>query len=188
MPAEKFVYQLKVTLDDSKPPIWRRVLVSEKVTLYELHQIIQIVMGWTNSHLHMFLLGEQIYGDPADDEFGDLGTKNETRYRLNQLGLHEKSKFSYEYDFGDSWDHTILVEKILPEEKGARYPVCVKGKRACPPEDVGGVWGYDDFLQAVTDPEHEEHDEYLEWIGDDFDPEAFDLDEVNEVLNTFKSN
>jgi len=187
MPNEKIVYQLKVTLRDSKPPIWRRVLVPENITLYQLHQILQIAMGWTDSHLHMFTIAGEIYGDPEDDEFGDLGTKNETRYRLNQLGLREKAKFSYEYDFGDSWDHTILVEKILPTQKGVHYPVCVTGKRACPPEDVGGVWGYEDFLEAIADPNHKEHDEYIEWIGDDFDAEAFDLDAVNESLQAIKT-
>lgn len=186
MPGDKSVYQLKVTLNGSKPPIWRRVLVSENITLDSLHEILQIVMGWENYHLHMFTLDGQIYGDPEDDEYGDLGTQNETRYRLNQLSLREKSKFSYEYDFGDSWDHTLLVEKILAPEKGAQYPVCIKGKRACPPEDVGGVWGYEEFLEAIADPENEEHDEYLEWIGGEFDPEAFDLDEINEALRDFK--
>jgi hypothetical protein len=186
MPGEKSVYQLKVTLDDSKPPIWRRILVPGNTTLYNLHEILQIVMGWENYHLHMFTIEGQIYGDPEDDEYGDLGTKDETRYRLDQLDLYEKSKFSYEYDFGDGWEHTILVEKILAPEKGAQYPVCVKGKRACPPEDVGGVWGYQNFLEAIADPEHEEHEEYLVWIGGEFNPEAFDLNEVNGALRAFE--
>ncbi len=176
MPGEKIVYQLKVTIKDSKPPIWRRVLVPGNVTLYDLHEILQVVMGWENYHLHMFTIAGEIYGDPEDDETGDLGTENETRYRLDQLGLLEKARFSYEYDFGDSWEHAILVEKILPAEKGVHYPVCVTGKRACPPEDVGGVWGYEEFLQAIADPENEEHEEYMGWIGPEFDPEEFDLD------------
>jgi hypothetical protein len=186
MSNPKSVYQLKVTLDDSKPPIWRRILVPENVTLYTLHEILQCVMGWTNSHLHMFTIAGEIYGDPVDDEFGDLDTKNETRHRLNQLSLGEKAKFKYEYDFGDSWEHTILIEKILSAEKGAYYPVCLTGKRACPPEDVGWVWGYETFLQVIVDPQHEEHDEYLEWIGGDFDPDEFDLDKVNEWLRGIK--
>lgn len=182
----KNVYQLKVTLADSKPPIWRRLLVPENVTLYELHAILQIAMGWTNSHLHMFRIDEQIYGDPEDDEYGDLGTKDETRYRLNKVAGREGMKFHYEYDFGDSWEHTLLVEKILPTEKGASYPVCVTGKRACPPEDVGGVWGYDDFLEAIADPNHDEHDECLEWVGGEFDPEEFDLEEINTALPNYQ--
>ncbi len=115
-------------------------------------------MGWTNSHLHMFRIDEQIYGDPEDDEYGDLGTKNESCYRLNKVAGREGMKFHYEYDFGDGWGHTLLVEKILPAEKGTSYPVCIKGKRACPPEDVGGVWGYEEFLEAIADPKHKEHD------------------------------
>ena len=173
MSTPKTVYQLKVTLDDSKPPIWRRILVPDDITLADLHEIIQRAMGWGNYHLHMFDVFGQVFGDPEDDEYGDFGTKDEKRYRLNQLGLHEKAKFSYEYDFGDSWEHTILLEKILPAEKGAHYPVCIKGKRACPPEDVGGVRGYDDFLEAIANPKHPERKEMLEWIGSDFDPEEF---------------
>lgn len=191
MSTAKNIYQLKVTLDDSKPPIWRRILVTEDTSLYNLHEILQRVMGWQNYHLHMFRIGGQIYGDPEDDEYGDLGTKNEKRYRLNQLGLREKSKFSYEYDFGDSWEHTLLVEKILPAGPSTgsgrvHYPVCVAGKRACPPEDCGGIWGYADFLEAIADPDHEEHDRMLEWSGGDFDPEEFDVDEVNEALQSIK--
>ena len=186
MSTPKTVYQLKVTLDDSKPPIWRRILTPEDVTLADLHEIIQRAMGWGNYHLHTFNIGGKVYGDPEDDEFGDFGTVNEKRYRLNQLGLREKTKFSYEYDFGDSWEHTILLEKILPAEKGGHYPVCIKGKRACPPEDVGGVWGYDDFLEAIANPNHPERKEMLEWIGGDFDPEEFDLDDVNRSLQHFQ--
>ena len=186
MSTPKTVYQLKVSLKDSKPPIWRRILVPEDVTLADLHIIIQRVMGWGNYHLHMFTIAGQVYGDPEDDEFGDFGTKKEKRYRLNQLELREEAKFSYEYDFGDSWMHTIVLEKILPAEKGVDYPVCIKGKRACPPEDVGGVWGYDDFLEAIANPNYPGRKEMLEWIGKDFDPEEFDLDEVNQSLQHFK--
>jgi len=186
MTASNAIYQLKVTINDSKPPIWRRILVSENITLRDLHEIIQRVMGWRNYHLHMFRISRKIYGDPEDDETGMMGTKNETRYRINQFGLHEKSKFSYEYDFGDSWEHTILVEKITPADPSAHYPVCVAGKRACPPEDVGGIWGYADFLEAIADSAHEEHDEMLEWAGGEFDPERFDLDKVNQALRVIK--
>jgi len=187
MPTSKTIYQIKVTLNDSKPPIWRRILVNENVTLSKLHDILQIVMGWTNSHLHHFFINEQFYGEPADDEFGDTGTKDETRFKLNQLVGREGYKFRYEYDFGDSWLHDLVVEKILPADPstgsgGVRYPVCVAGKRACPPEDVGGVWSYEDFLKAIANPKHPEHDRYLEWIGENFDPERFDLNEVNERL------
>ncbi len=178
------IYQIKVTLDDTHPPIWRRILVPGNTTLLKLHDILQIVMGWEDYHLHMFTIEGSIYGDPADDEYGDLGTVDESRFRLNQVIYREGQRLSYEYDFGDSWDHTLLVEKILPPQESVRYPVCLKGKRACPPEDVGGVWGYENFLEAIGNPDHDEHEEYLIWIGGEFDPEAFDLEEVNTQLRS----
>jgi len=182
MPAPKSICQIKVTLNNSKPPIWRRILVADTTTLSQLHDILQIVMGWTNSHLHHFIVNDEFFGDPADDEFGDMGIRDETRFKLNQLVSREGFRFRYEYDFGDSWLHDLVVEKILPPEKGAHYPVCIAGKRACPPEDVGGVWGYDDFLKTISNPKHPERKEMLEWIGGDFDTEHFDLEQVNKVL------
>lgn len=145
------IYQIKVTLDDTHPPIWRRILVPGNSSLLQLHDILQIVMGWEDYHLHMYTIEGLIYGDPADDEYGDLGTINEADYKLSQVIYREGQRFKYEYDFGDSWDHTLLVEKILPPVEGTRYPLCLKGKRACPPEDVGGVWGYENFLEAIND-------------------------------------
>ena len=184
MPAKSAIYQLKITLRDSRPPIWRRVLVPGGFNLRKLHQVVQIAMGWTDSHLHQFTVGGIYYGEPHPDD--EMEMNDERRFTLNQIAPREKSKFAYEYDFGDSWDHEVLVEKISPPEPGVKYPLCVKGKRACPPEDVGGVWGYDTFLQAIRDPDHEEHDSYLEWIGGEFDPEAFDLDEINQELRRIK--
>lgn len=176
------IYQIKVSLDDTHPPIWRRILVKENTTLLKLHDILQVVMGWEDYHLHMFTIEGSIYGDPADDEYGDLGTIDEAMFKLNQVIYREGQRLSYEYDFGDSWDHSLLVEKILPPQEGVRYPICLKGKRACPPEDVGGVWGYENFLEAIRNPDHDEHEEYLTWIGGEFDPEAFDLEEINTQL------
>jgi hypothetical protein len=180
MSSEPQIYQIKVTLCDSKPPIWRRILVPGDITLAKLHRILQAVMDWTDSHLHQFIVGEVYYGVPHPDDFVEV--KSERRVRLNQVAPAEKSKFVYEYDFGDSWEHELLVEKILPPETSVRSPVCIKGRRACPPEDVGGVWGYAGFLEAIRDPNHPEHEDYLEWIGGEFDPEAFDLDEINAAL------
>jgi len=182
MSTPKTVYQIKVTLNDSKPPIWRRILVADTTTLSQLHTIFQIVMGWADYHLHMFTINGQIYGDPEDDETGEIGIKSERRYRLNQFVRGEGFKFRYEYDFGDGWLHDLIVEKILPAEKGARYPLCVTGKNACPPEDVGGIGGYAYFLEAIANRKHPEHDRYLEWIGGKFDPQRFDLEEVNDGL------
>jgi hypothetical protein len=178
------IYQLKITLRNSKPPIWRRVLVPATFSLAKLHDVIQYAMGWTDSHLHQFTIDGRFYGVPHPDDWHDV--LKESAYSLAKVAPGEKSKFVYEYDFGDSWEHTIVVEKILPFEPGKVYPVCIAGKRACPPEDVGGVWGYEEFLQAINDPENEEHDSYLEWVGDDFDPEECDLDSINAGLKRIK--
>jgi hypothetical protein len=188
MPARKqtgdHVYQLKISLKGARPPIWRRVQVAGDITLGQLHQIIQASMGWYDSHLHLFQVGRMEYGQPAPED--DFDIDDEDSITLNQVTRREKFKFAYTYDFGDSWDHEILVEKILPADPETRYPVCIKGKRACPPEDCGGVWGYAEFLEAIQDPEHSEHDSMLEWVGDDFDPEYFDLEEVNQALSQIR--
>ncbi len=178
------IYQIKITLRDSKPPIWRRVLVPGNFSLYKLHKVIQLAMGWTDSHLHQFIIDGQYYGIPSPDDWEPM--IDERRHTLSKIAPEPKRKFIYEYDFGDSWEHQILVESIIQPEAGVKYPVCIKGKRACPPEDVGGVWGYDEFLAAIADPSHSEHETYTEWIGGDFDPEEFDLDDINEELRRLK--
>lgn len=181
MPSQEQIYQIKVTLDASQPPIWRRILVPGDVTLSRLHYILQAVMGWADYHLHQFIVGETYYGMP-DPNYDDFDMQDERKIKLNQVAPGEKSRFQYEYDFGDSWVHTLLVEKIAPPPPGQQCPACTAGKRATPPEDVGGVWGYEEFLEAIRDPDHPEHEEYLDWVGGEFDPEAFDLDEINEAL------
>lgn len=143
------VYQLKVSLREIKPPIWRRVQVPGDITLAKLHRVSQIVMGWTNSHLHKFSTGGVAYAEPDPDGF--LNFQSDRRVRLNNV-VRAKQKFEYEYDFGDSWEHDIVVEKTLQPEPGAFYPFCLGGGRACPPEDCGGVWGYQDFLEAIMNP------------------------------------
>lgn len=177
------VYQLKIILRDVRPPIWRRVLVTDATTLHQLHWIVQAAMGWTNSHLHQFIIDDEYYSQ-KDFELDDWGheVKNENRVRLAALSLAPKRKFTYEYDFGDGWEHEIMVEKVLTSEAGARYPQCVAGKRACPLEDCGGVWGYERFLEVIKDEDDPEHEEMLEWAGGSFDPEAFNLEEVNQEL------
>ena len=171
------VYQLKITLRDVRPPVWRRVEVKD-CSLGTLHQVIQTCMGWTDSHLHSFEVGRQRFGEPDSE----LDQRDENRIKLSRVVEGGYNKFSYVYDFGDNWEHTIQVEKALPAAAGVRYPRCVAGKRACPPEDCGGPWGYPDFLEAVQDPGHPEHEELLEWAGGEFDPEQFDLDAVNAQL------
>jgi Plasmid pRiA4b ORF-3-like protein len=181
-PSTAAIYQLKVTLNGSKPPIWRRFQVPGNVRLSQLHQVLQAVMGWSDSHLHQFLVGGTCYGQPHP-ELDEM--ENENRVTLSEVAPTEGARFGYEYDFGDSWEHVLLVEKILPPEPGVTYPRCLTGKRNCPPEDCGGVWGYADFLEAIKDPQHPEHDELLEWVGEEFDPEAFDLVGLNEALARF---
>ena len=183
------IYQIKITLKDSKPPIWRRLLISSETTLPKLHAIIQEAMGWTNSHLHAFDIHGVLYSAPSPYDSGhlaELNMKSTNGVKLNQLITLEGKKFRYDYDFGDDWRHDILIEKILPANPNQKLPVCIAGKRACPPEDVGGVWGYDGFLEAINDPKHPEHEDYLEWIDGSFDPAAFDLDEVNRRLKSVK--
>jgi hypothetical protein len=183
------IYQLKVTLRGSKPPIWRRLLVSSEITLGQLHDVIQAAMGWEDAHLHIFNIDGEQYSTPMpfDDSFlKEMGAKNDLRVKLGKLISTEGANFTYEYDFGDSWEHQILVEKILPPDPNQKTPVCIKGKRACPPEDVGGIWGYEAFLEAIKDPENPEAEELKEWYGGEFDPEAFDLDEINEYLKDLK--
>jgi len=176
------IYQLKITLRGIRPPIWRRVQVPGDISLGKLHRIIQAVMGWDDYHLHQFEVDRTYYGPPSPkDEFWGFEMKNEHLARLNRIAPREKDKFTYEYDFGDSWKHEILVEKILPPEEGVRYPRCIKGRRACPPEDCGGIWGYENLLEILRDPNHPEHESMLEWSGE-FDPEEFDLEAANEAL------
>lgn len=181
------IYQLKVTLRESKPPIWRRIQVTSNTNLHRLHQILQAAMGWTDSHLHQFIVSGVYYGepDPEDVDYG-MEIKNEKAVKLVRIVSGPKSRFVYQYDFGDNWEHDILVEKILPPPPGVRYPVCLEGKRACPPEDCGGIWGYAEFLKAIRNPRHSEHEEMLEWVGGEFDPEALDLEEINEALGELR--
>ena len=177
------IYQLKVTLKDAQPPIWRRFLIASTDNLEDVHIAIQIMMGWTNSHLHEFAKGRDSYGIP-DEEFPSE-VRDETDYRLDQLLKKEKDKLNYVYDFGDSWEHEVVLEKISAFEPGAVLPVCLEGSRACPPEDVGGIPGYEMFLEVISDPSHPEYEEMHEWIGDEFDPERFDLVQTNDLLREY---
>lgn len=177
------ILQLKVVLCGARPPIWRRVLVPNTVTLNRLHQILQTVMGWTDSHLHEFRTGEARYGtpDPDWDEEGEV--LPERRVRLGELLQRPKDRLVYEYDFGDDWQHDVLLEAVRPADKGMKYPYVLAGKRACPPEDVGGIWGYADFLKIIGNPTHPEHDDTLAWCGGSFDSEAFDAAAINRAFH-----
>jgi hypothetical protein len=178
-------YQLKIELEGIAPPIWRRVLVPGKISLGRLHAVIQMAMGWDNSHLHFFAIGKQAYSDPAFDldEFRGVPVLDEDEALLTDVAPRAGKALVYMYDFGDSWGHRIKVEKILRGELSKGNIVeCIDGARACPPEDCGGVWGYEDRLQALTDLRHNSHKSTLEWLGEEFDPEAFDLEEINKAL------
>lgn len=180
------LFQFKVTLKDSKPPIWRRIQVQD-CTLDDFHFHIQAAMGWTNSHLHQFEIEGRRYGDPEllDEGFADFACLDSTMTKLSDVVPVDgkRFRFRYEYDFGDGWIHEILFEGNPPSAKGQKYPLCLEGARACPPEDVGGVWGYAEFLDALSNPKHEQHAEMLEWSGP-FDPEPFDLKKATKEMQT----
>lgn len=180
------VYQLKVTLRGTKPPVWRRIQVPGQTKLPELHLMIQAAMGWYNCHLHSFTIDGVNYTMPNPEWDDDLDSEDETRGRVDRVVARVGVRFSYLYDFGDGWEHQVVVEKILAPAPDVDYPCCLAGKRRCPPEDVGGVSGYEYFLEAIRDPEHKEHAQYVEWISGEFDPEEFDLDTVNGVLADYK--
>jgi hypothetical protein len=175
---DKSVVSLKVTLRGTKPPIWRRLLVPGAMTLGALHEAIQAAMGWQGGHLHAFDIDGRQYGDRRTvDDVAD-----ENRLTLNGVLKSGVTRFGYIYDFGDDWDHTVAIEKIQPAIDGQAYPACVAGKRNCPPEDCGGVWGYAELLQILADPAHPERAERLEWLGEDFDPEDFSIPIANAAL------
>ena len=171
------LYRIRVTLRGSRPPIWRRFVVPSDIPLKRLHDALQMVMGWTNSHLHQFEAGGALYG-VSDPEFA-VRRRSESRTPLNRVLQRPKDRMRYEYDFGDGWEHDVLLEAVLPTESGGIYPRVEGGQRACPPEDVGGIHGYAGLLEALRDPDHPEHGEVVEWIGKGFDPDAFTVRQAN---------
>lgn len=185
IPAGERLYQFKITLKGIRPPIWRRIQVKD-CSLDKLHEHIQTAMGWTNSHLHQFMIGGVLHGDPEllcegwQDEIQPVDSLH-TRISTIVPENGKQLRFEYEYDFGDGWKHEILFERCLRADRGARYPLCADGARACPPEDVGGTSGYEEYLQGLADPEHEEHDSYVRWRGR-FDPEKFEADKATKRM------
>lgn len=174
------IYILRIALQHIEPLIWRRVHVATDISLPKLHDVLQVVMGWTDSHLHSFRIGDRGYTN--SEEFEDLNMLPEKGHNLGALLGDTIREFEYEYDFGDGWEHRIIVEATGKRVADWPYPLCVAGERACPPEDVGGVLGYEDFLKAIADPTHEEHERTLVWIGGPFDPGGFDINCVNREL------
>jgi hypothetical protein len=175
----RMIFQLKVTLDDVEPPVWRRLLVPGGYTLDRVHRVIQYGMGWRNYHLHQFDVDGVQYGVPDPD--GLLDVVDELDMRLDAL-VGKDSQFRYTYDFGDWWEHHVLVEDIVPAVGDEVYPICVAGERACPPEDCGGPSGYAELLAALADPRHPRHSAMLEWVDRPFDPEAFDAELATTLL------
>jgi len=180
----KRVYQFRVDLKDVRPPVWRRIQVPESYTFWDLHVAIQDAMGWMDCHFHEF----EVY-DPSARHDVRIGIPDESglsayevisgrERKIADLFNANNNRARYTYDFGDDWLHTVVLEKIIPREKGVQYPVCIKGKRACPPEDCGGVYGYEEFLEIIGDPDNEEHEEMLDWVGGEFDPEDFNIRDV----------
>lgn len=207
------VHELKITLCHSKPHIWRRVAVPSDMSLGDLHCVIQIVMGWDGYHLHQFIIP---YNQPkptreeidelrqtgqweklmertrrgryvSDPRFELENIEDERKVKLSELAPAVKSKFIYEYDFGDGWEHEVKVVKIGPPVEGVNYPVCLAGELACPPEDSGAVWGYYEKLDILKNPKHEDYEDTLEWMGKNFDPERFDLNAINAELTELRS-
>ena len=181
------LYQFKITLKWSKPPIWRRVVVRADMKLNRFHDVIQLVMPWTNSHLHQFIVGQVFYGMKSPEFEDDLDTLDEKRYRVSDLATAPKARFIYEYDFGDGWEHEILLEKILQPDTTFKHPICLAGANACPPDDCGGIPGYYNLLEVLADPMHPEHAQLKGWIGGKWDAEQFDLDETNSHLKKLKA-
>lgn len=172
----KKTYQIKATIADIKPPIWRRVVILDSMSLEALHLVLQKAFGWEGYHMHEFEVGRVHYGTTDGEDWG-VEVKSESA-RVGSI-LKEGTVFSYLYDFGDGWEHKLKVEKVSDADPGTRYPVCLAGSRACPPEDCGGPWGYQDLLEALSDTSHPEHYDMLEWVGEGFDPEAFDPSELS---------
>jgi hypothetical protein len=176
------IYQIKIALP-LKPAIWRRVLIPADLTLARLHDVIQLSMGWEDCHLHEFRARRKRFAprDPFGESLGGPPTVNETKVRLCEVLRKAGDKLVYTYDFGDTWEHQIILEKALEREPDVAYPQCIAGKLRCPPEDCGGVWGYVSLLEALGDPSHPEHEEMMEWAGA-IDPEQFSMDEANARL------
>ncbi len=177
------VYQFKITLQGIEPPIWRRIQVPETYTFWDLHVAIQDAMGWLDCHLHHFEIFDlsigitELIGIPDDSAWGIIVLPGWEQKIADYFSIRNNTA-EYIYDYGDRWIHTIKLEKILPRAKGVKYPICIGGKRACPPEDCGGIWGYEELLEIIMNPNHKEYEEMLEWLGGDFDPEYFDMKKV----------
>lgn len=182
------IVQIRIALRDIEPPVWRRVQVPVDFSLRHLHDVIQAVMDWLGYHLHQFEIGEKLYGQPeiaGDDHFGPK-LYSDRNTRLAQLIERGVERFTYTYDFGDDWQHDIEFERTLEAEAGIEYPILVAGERQCPPEDCGGPPGFLNIVDALSDPEHPDHEEILDWYGERFDPEDMNLVAVEAMLSRIR--
>jgi hypothetical protein len=179
VPPGQPVLQLRITLEEVHPPVWRRLLVPGSVRLDKLHRVFQAAMGWEDRHLHSFHVGDALFGTQFDDyPDGELDEKSVTV--VGAVG--ETRRFAYEYDFGDSWRHEVVVEASWRVPVGLKFAVCLDGQNACPPEDCGGTPGYAELLEVLADPEHEDHDHFCGWVGGTFDSAEFDVGLMNARL------
>jgi len=176
------IYQLRISLVDSLPPIWRQFYIHSDVLLSDLHHIIQIIMGWENSHLHQYKHNNTFYGIP--DDYDELGTIDDRNIKLEDLSLKKGDFFFYEYDFGDGWKHRIELKSINDNIDLPQIPYCEKGNKACPPEDCGGIFGYENLIKILSNPKDEEYKEIKMWLGRDYDPEEFNLSIINSRLDS----
>jgi Plasmid pRiA4b ORF-3-like protein len=180
------VFQIKVTLMGIAPLIWRRIQTQD-CTLVELHDLLQVTMGWEFEHLYRFIIGSVKYADLEMASQDDAQDACDTNLGAILPAQNRRPRFDYVYDFGDQWMHQLVVEERFPPEQGVKYPICVAGRRACPPEDCGGPRGYFDFVEAISNPDHRRHEQMLEWVGGEFDPERFDLESVNKKLRRMRT-
>jgi hypothetical protein len=189
MPSKKApppTYQLKITLIGIEPPIWRRMQVPSSIRLCCLHSAFQVVMGWTDSHLHQFEKDGKCWGVQEHDEFSERELIDENQTQLGNVLKAEGDALIYVYDFGDDWQHEAVLEKVIPVNHVVKAPVCLGGERRCPPEDVGGVPGYEEFLEVILDPTHEEHEHMAGWAGGPFQAEEFDVKAMNETVSRMR--
>jgi hypothetical protein len=178
------IFQILIELQGSKPKIWRRILVPSNYLLSDFHKIIQVSMGWTNSHLHQFIKDKTFYTQRMkdDDMWDERDHVDYKKIKVSDLLKTKEETIIYEYDYGDRWSHDVILEEILPMDDKIKYPVCIGGEMNCPPEDCGGIGGYYGMLAILKQPGHDEYNSYIEWLGGEFDPELFDKDEVNILL------
>ena len=180
------VARVRITLQNIAPAVWRRVDLPLSTTLMALHDVIQVAMGWTDSHLFEFVVGDRVYGEPdPDDAMYERKVCQAKSIRLKQLLDRGVERFLYVYDFGDNWRHDIVVEEVFEGQPDIDYPAFVDGARRGPPEDVGGGSGFMDFLEAALDPSHEEHARMIEWCGKRFDPQEIDAPRIRMILGMF---